>query len=172
MSLSRCYIKLASSSFLLSRPLPLISPACSLWWSQLLYCDLPLEAHMARNHKRSLDINSLGIEDLNPTTCEELNTDSNHMSELGGRLFPNWTLRWLQPQLNPDHRFVRDPEIEDLSRSWLGSWGTEPVRLKQLCCLKPLNLGVICYVAIGNWYSCEHMKEFPCIQNTSLKESV
>lgn len=50
---------------------------------------------MARNHKRSLDINSLGIEDLNPTTCEELNTDSNHMSELGGmvelggRLFPN-----------------------------------------------------------------------------------
>lgn len=71
----------------------LLSPSshlsCLLPSMKLLCCDLPLEAHVARKHKRSLDINSLGVEDLGPTTCEELNPGINHVSALGGRPFPN-----------------------------------------------------------------------------------
>lgn len=48
----------------------------------------PIDAYTARNHKRSLGINSLRVEALSPTTCEELNPDITLVSEFGGRPSP------------------------------------------------------------------------------------
>lgn len=120
----------------------------------------PFDEASCWNHERSLGINSLWIEALTPT-CKELNPDINHVSELGGRLFPNWLWDgWLQ--------LARDSiKIEVLAKQWLGSWPPETMRFN-LCCFKPLNFGVICHVAIGNRYSCQYIV-FSYIQNTSSR---
>lgn len=120
------------------------------------------------DHEGSLDINSLGIETLSPTTCEELNPDINHMNELGGRPFPIWPLTAAAP-------------AEIFTAACEGPWNrgsckamTGFLDLQKLwglnCSFTPLNFGLVIYhVAIGNWYSSEYMGEFSYNQNNSLR---
>lgn len=136
------------------RPWPL-SCLQSLWLLSWTCSDeTAVGAYVGRNWQQPPANDRERPEARRPTVLEELSPANNHLSELGRRPDSSWAFRW-----DRSPRWHLDWSL--LVRHWhTGPNKTVPGFLKHrnyeavnICCSKPLGLGIIWYTAIDNEYS-------------------